>query len=238
MLWRGRPTASPFEKPRPRNRTLVRMLIRTLDSWRVEVATRLARYRTRRKPRTPRYPSLLLPFDSTESWSRLAPPSGATAVRTRPARDGRDFNFRIEEDYAAAGARSLVEPGETWEGGPDRYPEQVPEQSAKVIEFPRSAAIPVSHPNDLADPVFDLERPRIVEAPDILPPPPALGGMLLEPAQPEQADSRAGTDFPRPSASPSASIARRALGGPCGWRCPDNIDGGLCRNFSALERRP
>src|SRR6202795_51344 len=50
------------------------------DSWRVEVAARLARYRTRRKPRTPRYPSLLLPFDSPESGSRLAPPSGSTAV--------------------------------------------------------------------------------------------------------------------------------------------------------------
>src|SRR4029077_15625108 len=36
------------------------------DSWRDEVAARLARYRTRRKPRTPRYPSLLLPFDSAE----------------------------------------------------------------------------------------------------------------------------------------------------------------------------
>src|SRR5260370_31021017 len=34
------------------------------DSWRVEVATRLAHYRTRRNPRTPRYPSLLLSFDS------------------------------------------------------------------------------------------------------------------------------------------------------------------------------
>src|SRR4029077_15335289 len=181
------------------------------DSWRVEVATRLARYRTRRKPRTPRYPSLLLPFDSPESWSRLAPPSGSTAVATGPARDGRDFTFRIEEDYAAVGARSLVEPREILERGPDRCPEQAPEQSAKVIEFPRSAAIAVSRPNDLADPVFDLDRPRIVEAPDILPPPPALGGMLLEPAQPEQADRRAGTDFPQPSASPSASIARRAL---------------------------
>src|SRR3977135_1451297 len=47
------------------------------DSWRVEVATRLARYRTRRKPRTPHYPSLLLPFDSPESWSRLATPRGS-----------------------------------------------------------------------------------------------------------------------------------------------------------------
>src|SRR6202790_5440630 len=181
------------------------------DSWRVEVATRLARYRTRRKPRTPRYPSLLLPFDSPESWSRLAPPSGSTAVATRPARDGRDLTFRIEEDCAPVGARSLVEPRETLERGPDRYPEQVPEQSAKVIEFPRSAAIPISRPSDLADPVFDYDRPRIVEAPSTLPPPPALGGMLLEPAQQEQADRRVGTDFPQPSASPSASIARRAL---------------------------
>src|ERR1700674_3048299 len=156
------------------------------DSWRVEVATRLARYRTRRKPRTPRYPSLLLPFDSPESWSRLAPPGGSTAVATRPARDERDLTFRIEGDYAAVGARSLVEPRETLERGPDRYPEQVPEQSAKVIEFPRSAAIPISRPRDLADPVFDYDRPRIVEAPEILPPPPALGGMLLEAAQQEQ----------------------------------------------------
>jgi len=46
-----------------------------------------------------------------------------------------------------------------------------------------------------------------VEAPEILPPPPALGGMLMEPAQPEPAERRA--DFP--SACASASIARRAL---------------------------
>ncbi|MGB9203374.1 MAG: RDD family protein, partial [Terriglobales bacterium] len=96
----------------------------------------------------------------------------------------------------------------------DRYPEQVPEPfapepSAKVIEFPRSAAIPVFHRSELADPVFDLDRPRIVEAPEVLPPPPALGGMLMEPAQPEAADRQAGADFPLPSES--ASIARRAL---------------------------
>ena len=56
------------------------------DSWRVEVAARLARYRTRRKPRAPRYPSLLLPFDTPESWSRLAPntmPSPPSLPRVR-----------------------------------------------------------------------------------------------------------------------------------------------------------
>jgi hypothetical protein len=56
----------------------------------------------------------------------------------------------------------------------------------------------------LADPVFD--RPRIVEAPEILPPPPALGGMLMEAVHQETAD-RVEYAF----ASPAASIARRAL---------------------------
>jgi uncharacterized RDD family membrane protein YckC len=178
------------------------------DSWRDEVAARLARYRTRRKPRTPRYPSLLLPFDSAESWSRSAPPSGSTAVATVPARGGKDFTFRTEEDYAAVGAPGLAEARETFgQGAGEQGPYRYSEQPANVIEFPRSAAIPVSRPSDLADPVFDFDRPRIVEAPEVLPPPPALGGMLMEPAQQEPADRRAGTDFPLSS----ASITRRAL---------------------------
>jgi uncharacterized RDD family membrane protein YckC len=89
------------------------------------------------------------------------------------------------------------------EQGPHRYSEQ----AANVIEFPRSAAIPVFRPSDLADPVFEHDRPRIVEAPEILPPPPALGGMLMEAAQQEEPDRLAGADFPLAS----ASIARRAL---------------------------
>ena len=178
------------------------------DSWRVEVAARLARYRTRRKPRTPRYPSLLLPFDSPESWSRLATPSGSTAVAAGPAREGQDFTFRIEEDYGAGGAPTLAEPRETLEqSAEEQGPHRYSEQAANVIEFPRSAAIPVFRPSDLADPVFEHDRPRIVEAPEILPPPPALGGMLMEPAQQEEADRLAGADFPLAS----ASIARRAL---------------------------
>jgi uncharacterized RDD family membrane protein YckC len=198
------------------------------DSWRVEVAARLERYRTRRKPRTPRYPSLLLPFDAPESWSRPASPTasagtGSAAVATAPADQDFTFqtDFQTKQEPAAVGAPSFAEPRQasqqSQEQGPYRYPEQVPEQSAKVIEFPRSAAIPVFHPSGLADPVFDRDRPRIVEAPEILPPPPALGGMLMEPAHQEPADRRAGADFPlssvSPSASPSASIVRRSLAG-------------------------
>jgi uncharacterized RDD family membrane protein YckC len=94
---------------------------------------------------------------------------------------------------------------------PDRSPEPAPEQSAKVIAFPRSAAIPLFLPSELADPIFD--RPRIVEVPEILPPPPALGGMLIEPAAQESVDQRVGADFPSAprSASPSASIVRRGV---------------------------
>src|SRR5713226_8994643 len=173
------------------------------DSWRVEVAARLERYRTRRKPRTPRYPSLLLPFDAPESWSRPTPPGGSTAVATASARAEQDFTLPAsKEERTAVEAPSFAEPRQT--------PQQA-EPSAKVIEFPRSAAIPVFHPSELADPVFDCDRPRIVEAPEILPPPPALGGMLMEPALQEPADSRAGANFPLPSAASPSSIARRAL---------------------------
>src|SRR5229473_2446264 len=173
------------------------------DSWRVEVAARLERYRTRRKPRAPRYPSLLLPFDAPESWSRPAPPSGSAAVATASARAEQDFTLRAyKEERTAVGAPMCAEPRPTSQ----QAPEQATEPSAKVIEFPRSAAIPVFHPSELADPV-EPDRPRIVEAPEILPPPPALGGMLMEPAQQEPVDRRAGADFPLSS----ASIARRAL---------------------------
>lgn len=170
-----------------------------LDSWRDEVSARLERYRTRRKPRTPRYPSLLLPFDAPESWSRAAPRSGsATAAQAQPEHD---FAF-FEDAHAEAGrGASAVEPASFAE--PRRMPEQSSEMSAKVLEFPRSAAIPFFYPSELADPIFD--RPRIVEAPEILPPPPALGGMLME-AQTEVTDRSAAEVSPLEA---PASIGRR-----------------------------
>jgi len=167
------------------------------DSWRAEVAARLERYRTRRKPRTPRYPSLFLPFDSPEIWARTAPPPRAAdkSAAVMSARDGQDSTFVTNEEETA-----LLEPLSA-------DSRSTPEQSAKVIEFPRSAAIPVFHPTELADPIFSFDRPRIVEAPEILPPPPALGGMLIEPAHQETGDPRSDV-YP---VIPSASIIRRVL---------------------------
>ncbi|MGO9863571.1 MAG: RDD family protein [Terriglobales bacterium] len=190
------------------------------NSWRVEVAARVQRYRTRRKPRTPRYPSLLLPFDAPENDSHPATPTPSPGTAS-----------------AATGAPSLVEPRQTperqmserptsdrriahrdtsdrrtaerhtSEPGPLPYPEPTQELSAKVLEFPRSAAIPVFRRDALADPVFDDDRPRIVEAPEIRLLPPALGGMTIEPAVQEPGGER--VNFPTPV--PSASIAQRAL---------------------------
>ena len=124
-----------------------------------------------------------------------------------------DFTFQVDEEPACARGRGVAESHPTSpqaleeisERGSSAYLEQVFEQSAKVIEFPRSAAIPVFSPSPLADPIFD--RPRIVEVPEILPSPPALGGMLIEPAPQEAADTGIGAEL----ISSSASIARRAL---------------------------
>jgi hypothetical protein len=176
------------------------------DSWRAEVAARLEHYRTRRKPRTPRYPSLLLPFDAPESWSRPAPPpERARMASTGPAFGGPGFAtvaiVRTEHDPAFEADLDDVR------SSPQGAAQQdfCPAEPAKVIEFPRSAAIPVFRASELADPVFD--RPRIVEAPEIFLPPPALGGMLIEPIPAESAERNADAATP----SSSASIGRRLL---------------------------
>ncbi|MFZ3266373.1 MAG: RDD family protein [Terriglobales bacterium] len=183
------------------------------DVWRSEVAARLARYRTRRKPRAPRYPSLLLPFDSSDNWSRSAP-----ANATAPSEDhfppqqpeirqevssGASISPRFSSDFSFDFPSDVPPQPPEHQPSPPTQPE--PEPSAKIIEFPRSAAIPVFHASLLADPILD--RPRIVEAPEVVLPPPALGGILIEPVPPALSDPRAG----RESRIQSASVPRRLL---------------------------
>jgi uncharacterized RDD family membrane protein YckC len=165
------------------------------EYWRREVAARLERYRARRKPRAPRYPSLRLPFDSAECWSRPMPASGPpTAAAAGSALACDCLALQMEGHPAPPPVRNLLITEE-------------PDLSGNIIEFPRSAAIPVFLADELAEPV--LERPRIVEAPEVLPAPPALGGILMEPAGNQAPERRAGADF----ALPSASLARRLLAG-------------------------
>ena len=158
-----------------------------------EVASRLERYRARRKPRAPRYPSLRLPFDSSDNWLPVSASALAMAATIPAAPELTQENRQAQNSSQLVEVRpAIVEEAELF---------------ANVIEFPRSAAVPVYHANQLAEPVF--ERPRIVEAPEILPPPPALGGMLLEPARDGELDRRASVDL----ILSSVTLPRRMLAG-------------------------
>lgn len=179
------------------------------NEWRSEVAARLARYRTRRKPRAPRYPSLLLPFDNHGNRSR------SSAAPAAAVRDVSESVFSLLQHVDASPAAGLsddrheteldLQPEMPVEQLRQPQPDSLAESSAKIIEFPRSAAMPEVHSSALADPIVD--RPRIVEAPEVVPPAPALGGILIEPVQTESAARPATPEL----TTPSASIALRLM---------------------------
>ena len=146
----------------------------TDDSWRNEVADRVHRYRARRRPRAPRYPSLTLKFESPESRSSRFPASEPPATNHALAMDD------LQEVFPA---------------NPPSVPAPVvPSETGKVLEFPRSLIMPSQPLDELADPVLD--RPRILEAPEMAPPPPALGGILIEPAPERAEEKRPGFEIP------------------------------------------
>jgi hypothetical protein len=175
-------------------------------AWRDELANRLSSYRARRKPRPPRYPSLWLRFDQPvlkasaprEALSGLGPISqDALALDSfRPC----DPHIAEAEIPPAAGAGSeqvcITSDAATAGQANSQHPAQ---HLAKVIEFPRLAsAAPPLPLHELAEPV--LSRPRILDVPDAVPPPPALGGITIESAQPPAAEKLPGIDIPLQSA--------------------------------------
>ncbi len=173
------------------------------ESWRGEVSARLQRFRTRRKPSGPRYPSLLLPFDPPEYRYRPSPPRSEGSSALEPCAASNAEQSEAQEDVEMANSQSLPAVGAV---ATNRWADHL-ELSAKVIEFPRIAAIPEVRSSDLADPVID--RPRIVEAPEVLPPPPALGGMLMEAYSPAPGIPGISDELNLPCAP--ASIVRRVL---------------------------
>ena len=145
------------------------------ESWRREVAARLERYRCRRKPRVPRYPSLFLPFDAADTRERSLTSAASPAIP--PVQTDENMARQIEEELPVASAPiSDVEP------------------ASNLIEFHRSAALPLFQALELAEPVLD--HPRIVEAPEMLPPPPALGGILIEPTTAKESDKKNDPEIP------------------------------------------
>jgi uncharacterized RDD family membrane protein YckC len=167
-------------------------------SWRREVADRVNNYRARRRPRAPRYPSLQLKFDTPEpSWTAHAVPSqpAATAASSR---------------LAVAMQDTLVVPREA-RSIPPRTDHRLnlAETSAKILEFPRSseALLPVF--DELAEPVAAL--PRILEVPELLLPPPALGGILMEPVEEPAKERRPGVELPLQAAPMSMRLLAGAI---------------------------
>ena len=82
------------------------------------------------------------------------------------------------------------------------------EATAKVIEFASYNPAPRA-PDELAEPVLD--RPRIIEAPELAPPPPALGGMLIEPVEEPANERRPGFEIPLQAAPMSRRLAAAAI---------------------------
>jgi uncharacterized RDD family membrane protein YckC len=151
------------------------------SDWRDVVSAKVSRYRSR-KPRQDRYPSLQLQFEASPLRGQTPPEAMVDAT---------------------VGSRKWRESPEV--PGPQEAP-VVMEATARVLEFPRPVLLP-SRQDELADPV--MARPRIVEAPELLPPPPALGGILIEPLAAEETDRLPGLDVPLQS----SPFSRRLLAG-------------------------
>jgi uncharacterized RDD family membrane protein YckC len=151
------------------------------SDWRDLVSAKVTRYRSR-KPRQDRYPSLQLQFEPSPPRDQTPPEAVADA---------------------SAETRTWTE---NLQPHPPREAPVVMEATARVLEFPRPVLLP-SRNDELADPV--MARPRIVEAPELLPPPPALGGILIEPLAEEDTDRLPGLDVPLQS----SPFSRRVLAG-------------------------
>jgi len=153
-----------------------------IPDWRDQVSAKVNKYKSSKAPKV-RYPSLQLQFD--------------------PPAPRRRWGIDIEPDLPAeTAARDLEIP----------QAPQVPqafvslEATARILEFRRAGPPPLMQ-DELAEPVLD--RPRIVEAPAFLPPPPALGGILIEEASEQELERRPGFDMPLQS----ATLSRRLLAG-------------------------
>ncbi|HZQ18757.1 MAG TPA: RDD family protein [Terriglobales bacterium] len=157
--------------------------------WRDLVSAKVKNYKTA-KPRPERYPSLQLSFESRPAWK----PERTVA----PLPESQFF-------YPQSDPPQVLPK--------DPPPAPIPlvnEATARVLEFPRPGMLPFNR-EELAEPVID--RPRIIEAPELLPPPPALGGIsITQPIEPEP-ERQPGLDMPLATARLSRKIFGASIDG-------------------------
>lgn len=194
------------------------------SAWRSEVAARLNRYQARRKPRPPRYPSLRLHFEAEEGASSdpsVGPSFSPRATMSNHALAWDDFPDATAQSPApgswAPEHQALQHESETSLFPQDfplkPAPVPPPHATARIIEFPRSWTPAPAPLDELAEPVANFDRPRILEAPELVPPPPALGGITIEPAPQQEMDRRPGVDFPMESTPLSRRVLCAAVDG-------------------------
>ncbi len=187
-------------------------------AWRQEVAARLSRYNSRRKPRPPRYPSLRLRFEDADRVRAAGDNSAESVVfpQSTSALALNEFAIRADDSPDPITVTAVPEVDALHATAPFPPPPG-PQQAAlttpvtsapttaKIIEFPRSWTPAPPPIDELAEPV--ITRPRILEAPEVVPPPPALGGITIEPVQQSELEKRPGIDIPLQS----APLGRRIL---------------------------
>jgi uncharacterized RDD family membrane protein YckC len=151
--------------------------------WRTQVSAKVNSYKSKRQHQD-RYPSLRLPFEPD-------------------TRERRTAAFVAEFSSALDQSAELEKPVS------GHYQPILLESAARVLEFPRFA--PPVATDELAEPM--VEKPRILEAPEVAPPPPALGGILIETPRQPQPERRPGIDFPLRSSGLSRRLCAAALDG-------------------------
>jgi uncharacterized RDD family membrane protein YckC len=133
------------------------------NAWKEELAARLSSYRARRKPRPPKYPSLSLNFEPNYP---AAPVARNAHVGSALPSDEADYAppRRAEATHSADEvSRSSLPPG------------------GRVIKFPKLFNELETSADELAEPI--CEHPRILDAPEVDLPAPALGGIVMDAAQ-------------------------------------------------------
>ena len=175
-----------------------------VGAWRDELSARVNRYRARRKVRPPRYPSLSLRFEAFESAAsaNVVVGSGSASTFEAVSNHALALDEMRQAQSTAAEAEAQSRQATVAEPAPAvRHPARSNggQASAKIIEFPGFAwGPPAAPPDQLAEPVSG--RPRILDVPEVEPPPPALGGITIEGVERKEVEKRPGIDIPLQSA--------------------------------------